>query len=40
LNRAVLPLQVLATLVESYLGFIVVPPLIVAIVIRLIRTSF
>jgi heme/copper-type cytochrome/quinol oxidase subunit 1 len=40
LNRAVLPLQVLATLVESYLGIIVVPPLIVAIVIRLIRTSF
>jgi hypothetical protein len=36
----VLPLQVLATRVESYLVFIVVPPLIVAVVTRLIRTSF
>jgi hypothetical protein len=36
----VLPLQVLATRVESYLDFIVAPPLIVAVVTRLIRTSF
>jgi len=36
----VLPLQVLATRVESYLVFIVAPPLIVAVVTRLIRTRF